>query len=154
MAGCRVRRPVLDIEWVLPYFTVDLKGRAEVGELYAFSEMVDHTSPHREFHAPFADLPPGKRSLEVCENFFNRVEQGRTITENYLAPHLLRIQHLLGHGESDSAYWLPGSENPADGSTKEKSDMVTLLRALESGAPQPGNLRPLRAISLKEGGGK
>ena len=145
---------VFDVERALPYFAVGLEVRAEVGELYAFSEMADRASPRREFYAPSADLPPDKSSLEVCENFFNRVKKGGNATENYSALHLLRIRHLLGNGESDGAYWLPDSEHPVDGSTKEKSDMVTPLRPLGSGAPQPGDLRPLRAISLKEGEGE
>ena len=51
-----------------------------------------------------------------------------------------------GH-PTGNVYWLPGSGNPADGSTKTKSDMAPLPRPSESGAYTPGALRPLKGVA-------
>ena len=47
-------------------------------------------------------------------------------------------------------YWLPGSENPADGVTKMKSEMSPMLNLLEFGEFHPGFLRPLLGVSSSE----
>ena len=43
------------------------------------------------------------------------------ITEKYLAR-----QQALEEGEMENTYWLPGTENPADGLTKVRGDLVPL----------------------------
>ena len=50
------------------------------------------------------------------------------ITAKYLARHFQSIQKALGRGDLGNVYWLPGAESPADGLTKMRSYMVTLLR--------------------------
>ena len=60
------------------------------------------------------------------------------------------IQQALEAGDLENAYWLPGTENPADGLTKVRSDMAAQLRPLESGCFSPGSLRPLEEVAPKE----
>ena len=72
------------------------------------------------------------------------------ITEKFLVRHFLAIQQAVESGELANVYWIPGLENPADSLTKVKSDMVPLLRLMESGHYNPGVLRPLRGISFDE----
>ena len=45
------------------------------------------------------------------------------LTEKYLVRHFLGIQQSLGEGELENVYWIPGTENPADGFTKLRSEM-------------------------------
>ena len=71
------------------------------------------------------------------------------VAEKYLVRHFLSIQQALEEGELENAYWLPGTENPADGLTKVRSDMV-LLRLLESGGFRQGRLRPLKGAAWME----
>ena len=47
-------------------------------------------------------------------------------------------------------YWLPGTENPADGVTKMKSEMSPMLNLLEFGEFYPGVLRPLKGVCSSE----
>ena len=60
-------------------------------------------------------------------------------------------QCLLSTG-SGSVYCLPGTENPAGGLTKAKSDMGPLLRMLRSETCCPGAFRPLQGSSFQEMG--
>ena len=54
-------------------------------------------------------------------------------------------------GELDNVYWLPGTENPADGLTKLKSEMGPITSLLETVRFQPGLLRPLKGLVSSEG---
>ena len=90
--------------------------------------MVDQTSLLREFSGPFADAPPGTACLEDCESLFTHLRNEETAAEKYLVSHFPGIQRALGSNELENVYWLPGTENPARGLTKAKSDMVPLLR--------------------------
>ena len=72
------------------------------------------------------------------------------ITEKFLVRHFLSIQQALEEKELDNAYWAPGNKNPADGLTKLHSEILPLLRLLESGAYNPGILRPLKGITFSE----
>ena len=62
----------------------------------------------------------------------------------------MSIQQALGEKELNNVFWIPGKENPADGSTKLHSETLPLLRLLASGTYSPGILRPLKGISLVE----
>ena len=57
------------------------------------------------------------------------------------------VRRFLGIGDLETAYLLPGLENPADGMTEVKSDMLPLLRQKESEAFHPGTLRPLEGLA-------
>ena len=72
------------------------------------------------------------------------------ITEKYLVRHFLGIQQSLDHGELDNIFWLPGTENPADGMTKVRSEMPPMLHLLEFGEFYPGTLRPLKGVCSSE----
>ena len=72
------------------------------------------------------------------------------IAAKYLVRHLLSTQQAFEGGELETAYWLPGAENPAEGLTKAPSGMVPPLRPLESGRVNPGYLRPLKGVARRE----
>ena len=50
----------------------------------------------------------------------------------------------------ENAYWLPGTENPADGLTRVRIDIVSLLRLPESGCFNPGRLRLIKGVAWGE----
>ena len=52
--------------------------------------------------------------------------------------------------ELDTAYWIPGKENPAGGLTKLHSEILPLLRPVEAGTYYPGCLRPLKGAAFWE----
>ena len=66
------------------------------------------------------------------------------VSAKYLARRFLRVQQFLEEG------CLGDEENPADGLAEVRSDLVPLLRLLESGRFFPGQLRPLRSVAWKE----
>ena len=88
--------------------------------------------------------------LEDCESLFSHLRTKEMITEKYLARHFLSIQQSLDNKELDNIYWLPGTENPADGMTKMKSEMSPMLNLLEFGEFFPGVLRPLKGVCSSE----
>ena len=53
-------------------------------------------------------------------------------------------------GALGNAYWAPETEDPADGLTEVRSDVVPWLRLLESGHFNPGSLRPQKGAAWKE----
>ena len=74
------------------------------------------------------------------------------IAKKYLVRHFLSIQRALEGGNLENAYWLPGTENPADGLTEVRSDAVRLLRLSGSGGFRLGQLRPLKGVAWEEQG--
>ena len=72
------------------------------------------------------------------------------VTETYLVRHFLSIQQFLEDGELENAYWIPGTENPADGLTKLRSEMGPIMALLETGRFQPGVLRPPKGLASRE----
>ena len=62
----------------------------------------------------------------------------------------MTIQQALEEQELNNVFWIPGNENDADGLTTMHSEILSVLRLLESGTYNPGMLRPLKRISLKE----
>ena len=86
-----------------------------------------------EFRGPFAGLNPGLAESGDCESLFTQLKTKKMIAEKYLALHFLSIQQALEEGEPENICWLPATEIPADGLTEVRSDMVPLLRLLESG---------------------
>ena len=95
-------------------------------EVYAFSEMIDHMALLREFSEPFSRTSPA------------------------LVRHFLSIQQFLEDGELENVYWIPGTENPADGLTKLRSEMGPIMALLETGRFQPGLLRSLKGLASWE----
>ena len=88
--------------------------------------------------------------MQDCESLFTDLEEQKMVAEKYPVRHFLRIQQVLEQGELDNVYWPPGSENPADGLTKVKGEMIPLHRFPESGAVDPGISRPLNGVSSNE----
>ena len=112
--------------------------------------MIDRVMLLEEFYEPFADLSPDLLGFVDCESLFSHLKKQKMIAEKFLARHFLAIQQAAESGDLANVYWVPGLENPADSLTKVKSDMVPLLRLMESGCYNPGVLRPLRGISSNE----
>ena len=72
------------------------------------------------------------------------------VTEKYLVRHFLSIQQSLDDGELENVYWIPGTENPADGLTKLRSEMGPIMALLETGRFQPRISRPLKGLASRE----
>ena len=89
-------------------------------EGHAFSETMEHVALSRGFSAPFADL-------RDCESLFTHLENRKMVTVKYLVRRFLRNQQFIEEGGLDNVYWLPGTENPADGLAKIKSEMGPIL---------------------------
>ena len=51
-------------------FTRKLVKSSLGGEVYAFSEMIDHMALLMEFYAPFSHISPGLVEVEACERLF------------------------------------------------------------------------------------
>ena len=137
------------IQWTSK-FTRKLVKSSLGGEVYAFSEMLDYMAMLREFYGNFSGLRPGLVGLEDCESLFTHLKKSKMVTEKFLARHFLSIQQALEQKELDNVYWIPGKGNPADGLTKLRSEILPLLRLLESGAYNPGILRPLKGKRVTE----
>ena len=83
-------------------FTRKLVKSSLGGEVYAFSEILDHMALNRKFCAPFADLFPGMVGLEDCESLFNHLRTKRMSAEKYLVRHFLVTQQSLEGKELDN----------------------------------------------------
>ena len=104
----------------------------------------------KKVRCPFEGMNPGVGGLGDCKSLFTLLKTKKMIAEKYLVRHFLSIQQALEAGELEDAYWLPGTENPADSLTKVRGEMALLLRLLESGAFFPGRLRPLKDVAWEE----
>ena len=102
------------------------------GDVHAFSELINHMSPIREFRNPFANLSPGVTRFEGCEGLVACLMNKQATTGGISTRHFLGIQQLLETAELGDVYRLPGLENSTGGSTAEKSDVDRLLRLLKS----------------------
>ena len=81
-----------------------------------------------------------------CESLFNHLKSQKMVAEKYLVRRSLGDQQVLEQGELDTDYFLPGLENPVDGTTENRSDMISLLRLSATAAFHPGILRPLQGV--------
>ena len=95
-------------------------------------------------------MDPGAAGLAGCESLFTDLKTKKMVAERFLVRCVSIIQQSLGDGDLENAYWLTGTESPADGLTKVQNDAVPLFRLLETvrfpsfGSPLSGKLRPLR----------
>ena len=112
--------------------------------------MLEHTPVLREFFAHFLGLPPGMAGPEDCGSLFTHLKSSKMVAEKFLVRHFLSTQQALGEKELDNAHWIPAKENPADDLTKLHSEILPLLRLLESGTYNPGISRPLKGIAFSE----
>ena len=87
--------------------------------------------------------------LANCGSLFTHVKTKKMTAGEYLARHSRSIRQSLKAGDLDNAYWLPGTENPADGWTKVRRGMASLLRLLEPGHFNPGSSRTLKGVARK-----
>ena len=102
-------------------------------EVYALSEMVDHLLLLEDFYGPLKGANPGVVGLVERGSPFAHLKTKRAAAEEHLERHFLGIQQALEERDLENAYWLPGTENPADGLTEVRGDVVPLLELLESG---------------------
>ena len=112
------------------------------GEVFAFSEMLDHASMLREFSGHFVGPFPGLVGLGDCESLSARQKQ--MIAEKFSVRHLVAIRQAIEVQSVGNVYWIPGKGNPAEGLTKLHSEIFPLLRLMESGTDNPGVSRPLK----------
>ena len=64
-------------------FTRKLVKSGLGGEVYAFSEMIDHMALLREFHAPCSRISPGMVGMEDCESLFTHLKNREMVTEKF-----------------------------------------------------------------------
>ena len=112
--------------------------------------MLGNVSMLREFYGYFWDLGPGMVGFEDCESLFTHLKKKKVVSEKFLVRDFLAIQQAIEVKELDNVVWLPGLGNAADGLAKIKSDLVPLLRPLESGSYNPGTSRPQRGVAFRE----
>ena len=94
------------------------------------------------------DLDSKMAGSEDCGSLSTHMKSAKKIAEKYLVHHLWSTQQALEQGELGNVYWLPGAENPTDGLTRERSDVVpphadTGIWPVQSGlfaAPERGGL--------------
>ena len=103
----------------------------------------------RKFYAPSPRMSPGLVGMEACESLFTHLKRQKMVAGKYLVRHFLSIQQFIEDEELDNAYWLPGTENPADGLTKTKSEMGPISALRETGKFQPGLLRPPKGLASR-----
>ena len=120
------------------------------GQVYAFSEMSGHMSMLRDFYGQFLACYPGMVGFEICESLFTHIKNAKVIPGRFPPRHFLAEQQATGLKGYDNAYWLPVLGNPAGSLAEKRSDLVPLLRLLESGTYPPGTLRPLRGAAFSE----
>ena len=120
------------------------------GEVFALSETVDHMLLLKGSFGPFEDMNTRLVGWGDRESRFTHLKTKKMIAEKYLARHFRSTQQALEEDDLENADCLPGTEHPADGRAKARSDMAPLSRLLESGRFDPGSLRPLRGMAWKE----
>ena len=85
-------------------FTRKLVKSSLGGEVYAFSEMLDHMTLLRGFYAPFAKVSPGMVGMVDCESLFTHLKNRKMVTEKYLVRHFLSIQQCLEADDLDNVF--------------------------------------------------
>ena len=137
------------IQWASK-FTCKLVKSSLGGEVYAFSEMLDHMSMLRDFFGHFTDLFSGMAGLGDCESLATHLKKDKLITEKFLVRHFLAIQQATELQELENALGILGKMNPADGLTKLHSEVLPLFRLMEAGTYNPGCFRPLKGVDFWE----
>ena len=112
--------------------------------------MADQILLPKDFYGPFEDINPGVAGLENCGSQFTHLNTRQMIAEKNPVRHFSSTQQALEEGDLENACWLPGTGNPAEGLTEVRSELVPLLRLLESGGFRPGQLRPLKGVAWRE----
>ena len=92
----------------------------------------------------------GAAGLGDCGSLSTHLKTEKMVAEKYLVHHFLSILQALEEGELENTHWPPGAGYPADGLAKVRSNVIPLLRVLESGCFNPGHLRPLKGVAWKE----
>ena len=87
---------------------------------------------------------------EDCERPCTHLRKNRLIAEKFPARRLQAIRQATELKEFDNVHWIPRLGNPADGLPKLKSDVVPLLRLIESGSYNHGTPRPLNGAAFRE----
>ena len=126
------------LQWTLK-LTRKQDTNSRGGEVYTFSNMVDHMSPSRASYEPRSDVAPGMIGFEDCESLFAHLGKKKSIAAKYLVRHFLRTQLSSGSEELDNVFRAPDLEDPPDELTKVKSEMVRPSSSLSD----PGGTRVL-----------
>ena len=104
----------------------------------------------RESRDHFFVLSPGTVRPEHCESLPTHLENKKIIREKFLVRRDLSTQQASEMQELGNVHWIPGLGNLADGLARTKSDMVPLLRLLQSGVYNPGISPPIKDIAFNE----
>ena len=131
-----------------------LTGKPEKSDLSrkanAFSEMINHMTPLREFYVPSEHASPRTTGFDGCGSASAHLRKKQPAAGDHAAHHFLVIQQVLGNTKLDNVHWPPGAENSAGGLAKVTRDMAPLLHMVQSGPFCPGALRPLRNVSFRK----
>ena len=140
----------------MPFYSMGVQVRPENGEKQSRgrSLRLQRNARSRDFIEGILCAPRGcvSRFVGFCglRESPPTSQKEKMVAGKFLARHFLAIQQAVESGGLANVYWLPGLENPADSLAKIKSDMVPLLRMMESGCYNPGLLRPLRGLPSNE----
>ena len=108
--------------------------------------MRGHVEMISEFYMALGHEKIRSCGLLGSESLLSRLRAGRLGAEKFLTRHFRSILDALESGDLGNVAWIPGTENPADGLTKEKSEIGPLLNLLETGTYRPGRSEQLRGV--------
>ena len=117
-------------------------------EILAPSEMWDHMDMIGEIYVAIGHekiLPYG---LIDCESLLSHFLTGRSGAGKFLPRRFRSIMGALETRDLGNVAWTPGAENPADGLTKVKGEIGSLLNLLGTGAYRPGTSEHLWGVSF------
>ena len=91
--------------------------------MYDFSDTAGHVARQRGFYSPFSGRLPRHGWYGGLRKSVSDLKE-EPITEKCPVRHVLGIRQPLANGDLDSVYWLSGPEDPAEGATTVKSDVI------------------------------
>ena len=113
------------------------------GELYTLTEMWYRVAIIREFSAAITRPKPGAFASLHCGSLFSHIRARKLGAKKFLTR---RFRGISGATKLDNVAWIPGTDNPADGPTKVKSEMGPLLRPLEGGTYRSRHLHQNKGV--------
>ena len=90
--------PCHNLQWTSE-FARKLAKSSLGGEVFAFSEMLEHVSHLRQFYEPFFELSPSMIGFKDRESPFANLNIKETVAEKYAVRHFQGIRQLLGDAE-------------------------------------------------------
>ena len=139
--------PVHLLQWTSKFNREQVKsswGR----EIFALSDMWGHMDMINEFYVALRHEKLRLYGLIDCGSLLYTLRTGRLGAGGFLTRHFRSITDAMEAGDPGYVAWIPGTENPADGLTRVKSEIGPLLNLSWSGAYCPGVLEQLSGASF------